>query len=157
MAEIIRIEHLHKTYEQGMEKIHVLENVNLSISSGEFVALLGPSGSGKSTLLNIIGLLDSPSSGSIEVFGKDVIRMNENEKAVFRLNNIGFVFQFDSMLPEFTLTENVDMPAILAGKPDRFRAVELLSRFGLSPAADRMPSEVSGGERQRAALARALR
>lgn len=148
---------LSKRYNQGHETVPVLENINFSMKKGEFTALLGPSGSGKSTLLNLIGLLDTPSAGQLRLFGRDAGTLDEAGKSRLRMKNIGFVFQFDSLLPEFTLLENVDLPARFAGKQNPGLARDLLGRFGLAGLADRFPMEVSGGEKQRAALARALR
>ena len=151
------IQNLTKTYDDGKRKTTVLENLSFSMSQGEFVVLLGPSGSGKSTLLHLIGLLDNPTSGHIKFEGRNATLLSEKQKAALRMNKIGFVFQFDSLLAEFTMLENVDMPALLAGKPDAACAFELLERFGLKQLAGKMPAELSGGEKQRTVIARALR
>ena len=135
----------------------MLENLDFSISKGEFVSIVGPSGSGKSTFLNIVGLLDDVYSGEIRLFGKRLEDMDEAEKAVLRLKNVGFVFQFDSLLPEFTILENIEMPARVLGSPAKGRGLELLERFGLEVIAGKFPMEISGGEKQRAAMLRALR
>lgn len=154
---LVEILNLSKHYIQGHERITVLENIDFSMKKGEFAALLGPSGSGKSTLLNLIGILDSPTSGTLNILGRDISTLSEAEKSGFRMKNMGFVFQFDSLLPEFTLLENVDLPARIMGNNDPGQAMRLLERFGLGNIADRFPMEVSGGEKQRAAVARALR
>lgn len=154
---LVEISDLSKYYIQGRERITVLKNIDFSMKKGEFAALLGPSGSGKSTFLNLIGLLDSQTSGTLNILGRDASALNETEKSRFRMKNIGFVFQFDSLLPEFTLLENVDLPARIMGKNDPGQAMRLLERFGLGKIAGRFPMDVSGGEKQRAAVARALR
>ncbi|OGR68356.1 MAG: hypothetical protein A2081_02060 [Elusimicrobia bacterium GWC2_61_19] len=156
MDKIVEIEGLSKAYTQGHEQILVLENLDFSISKGEFVSIVGPSGSGKSTFLNIVGLLDDVYSGEIRLFGKRLEDMDEAEKAVLRLKNVGFVFQFDSLLPEFTILENIEMPARVLGSPAKGRGLELLERFGLEVIAGKFPMEISGGEKQRAAMLRAL-
>ena len=157
MDKIVEISGLSKAYTQGHEQILVLEELNFSIAKGEFVSIVGPSGSGKSTFLNIIGLLDDVYSGEIKLFGRKLEDLDEAEKAVLRLKNIGFVFQFDSLLPEFTVRENIEMPARVLGAPGPARALELLKRFDLEAIADKFPMEISGGEKQRAAMLRALR
>jgi len=153
MAEIILAEKIIKSYGEAP----VLDGADFSLREGEFVALLGPSGSGKSTLLNLIGLLDSPDSGKIFLDGEDVVSAGEKRKAALRAAKIGFVFQFDSLLPEFTVLENADIPALMAGNPNPKLAAALLERFGLGQLSARLPCELSGGEKQRAAIARALR
>ena len=157
MDKIVEISGLSKAYTQGHEQILVLENLDFSISRGEFISIVGPSGSGKSTFLNIIGLLDDVYSGEIKLFGKRLEDLDEAQKAVLRLKNIGFVFQFDSLLPEFTVLENIEMPArVLGGNPPG-SGLELLKRFDLEFIAAKFPMEISGGEKQRAAMLRALR
>ena len=157
MEKIVEITGLSKAYTQGHEQIIVLEELDFSISRGEFVSIVGPSGSGKSTFLNIIGLLDDTYSGEMKLFGKRLEDLAEPEKAALRLKNIGFVFQFDSLLPEFTVLENIEMPARLLGGGVPGSALELLKRFGLEAIAGKFPMEISGGEKQRAAMLRALR
>ncbi len=157
MDKIVEISGLSKAYTQGHEQILVLEELSFAISKGEFVSIVGPSGSGKSTFLNIIGLLDDTYSGEIKLFGRRLEDMDEYEKAVLRLKNIGFVFQFDSLLPEFTVLENIEMPARLLGSDGPGRGLELLKRFDLEIIAHKFPMEISGGEKQRAAMLRALR
>jgi ABC-type lipoprotein export system ATPase subunit len=157
MDKIVEISGLSKAYTQGHEQILVLENLDFSISKGEFISIVGPSGSGKSTFLNIIGLLDDVYSGEIKLFGKRLEDLDEAEKAVLRLKNIGFVFQFDSLLPEFTVLENIEMPARVLGGNVPGSGLDLLKRFGLEVIAHKFPMEISGGEKQRAAMLRALR
>ena len=172
---ILEIKGLKKAYKQGREEIKVLENLDFRIKRGEFVSIVGPSGSGKSTLLNIIGLLDNEYSGKVSLFGEDMGKADELRKAVLRLKHLGFVFQFDSLLPEFTVKENIEMPAMLlsqkkakeensAKKEDKEdkdgetpSSAELLKRFSLEEIADKFPMEISGGEKQRSAMMRALR
>jgi lipoprotein-releasing system ATP-binding protein len=157
MNTIVEVKDLSKAYTQGHEQILVLENINFEIKAGEFAAMLGPSGSGKSTFLNLIGLLDDCYSGAITLFGSRLEVLGEAEKAEIRRRRIGFVFQFDSLLPEFTVLENVDMPARIAGRGEPGAALGLLKRFGLEAIAGKFPMDISGGEKQRAAILRALR
>lgn len=157
MDKIVEISGLSKAYTQGHEQLLVLEELNFSISRGEFTAIVGPSGSGKSTFLNIIGLLDDVYSGEIKLFGRRLEDLDESEKAVLRLKNIGFVFQFDSLLPEFTVLENIEMPARVLGTPRPVLGLDMLKRFDLEAIAGKFPMEISGGEKQRAAMLRALR
>jgi ABC-type lipoprotein export system ATPase subunit len=157
MNKIVEVSGLSKAYTQGHEQILVLEDVNFEIKAGEFVAMLGPSGSGKSTFLNLIGLLDDCYSGTVTLFGTRLELMGEADKAELRRRKIGFVFQFDSLLPEFTVLENIDMPARITGAGDPAAAMALLKRFGLEAIAAKFPMDLSGGEKQRAAILRALR
>lgn len=139
--------------------LQVLKGIDLRIEQGEVVSIVGPSGSGKTTLLQIMGTLDSPDSGSVVIDGKDVTRMKQKELAHFRNQNIGFVFQFHQLLPEFTALENVMMPALIGRrsmKASEKKAKELLEFMGLTERADHKPAELSGGEKQRVAVARAL-
>ena len=154
-----------KTYGRGLAAVPVLRDVNFTVAAGEFVAILGPSGSGKSTLLNLLGLMDRPDAGQLSVRGQRAIDLSEQERAKIRCAHIGFVFQFDSLLPEFTILENVLMPARLASANGlsteplaraHVRATALLESLGIGALKDRFPSQTSGGERQRAAIARAL-
>lgn len=139
--------------------LQVLRNVSLSVGRGEIVAIVGPSGAGKTTLLQIAGSLDRPDSGSVTYDGKDITSMKEKELAKFRNRNIGFVFQFHELLPEFSAKENVVLPAMIAGMSRReamAQACGLLEMLGLGQRLDHKPSELSGGEKQRVAIARAL-
>ena len=155
---MITLEHITKIYGQGQENLCVLEDVSLTLPRGKFTVLLGPSGSGKSTLLNLIAMLDKPTSGKIFVDGAEITALkSESARSKFRLKKIGFVFQFDGLLPEFSLVENVDMPARLCGKPNLKKAQELLEKFGLGVMSHKLPADLSGGEKQRASIARALR
>ncbi len=158
MDNIIEITHLTKIYSQQDENLCVLEDVSLSVAKGSFTVLLGPSGSGKSTLLNLIAMLDKPTGGQIFFEGKELTNMRkESARSALRLNKMGFVFQFDGLLPEFSLLENVELPAIMQGKPNPKKAQELLENLGLGAISHKFPSELSGGEKQRASIARALR
>lgn len=157
MADIIEIKNLTKIYGQGKENLCVLEDVSLSVAAGTFVVLLGPSGSGKSTLLNLIGMLDKPTSGQIFFQGREITAIkSESKRSDLRLNQMGFVFQFDGLLPEFSLLENVALPGLMNGKNKQKRAQELLENFGIGTISHKMPADLSGGEKQRAAIARAL-
>jgi len=143
----------------GGPGFEVLRGVDLTLHRGEMAAIVGPSGSGKSTLLHCLGLMDDPTGGELSLFGRPARGMPEVDRSRLRNEAIGFVFQFDSMLPEFTFLENVAMPGLLRGAPARQaleRSRELLAAFGLEGLAPRFPRHSSGGERQRAAIARAL-
>jgi lipoprotein-releasing system ATP-binding protein len=155
---IIELRNLTKIYKNGME-FRALDNANLRIKKGEFVAIVGPSGSGKSTLMHLIGLLDTPSSGMLLIDGKDVTNMSDKERSEMRNRMLGFVFQYHHLLPDFTALENVIMPLLIAGK-SRTEAQEiaenLLKEVGLENRMDHKPGELSGGQNQRVAVARAL-
>ena len=139
--------------------LQVLKGIDLEIAQGEVVSIVGPSGAGKTTLLQIMGTLDSPDTGMINIDGTNVSRMKEKELSAFRNKHIGFVFQFHQLLPEFTALENVMIPAFIAGVPTKeasMRAMEILDFMGLKERASHKPNELSGGEKQRVAVARAL-
>lgn len=154
---MIELKHVTKIYGQGKEYLRVLEDVSLTFARGKFTVLLGPSGSGKSTLLNLIAMLDAPTSGKIYVDGKEITALkSEAARSKLRLTKMGFVFQFDGLLPEFSLLENVDMPARMRGKSNVKKAQKLLERFGLGEMIHKLPADLSGGEKQRASIARAL-
>lgn len=137
----------------------VLKGINLNIESGEVVSIVGASGAGKTTLLQILGTLDRPDSGELQIAGQNVFALNDRQLAQFRNEQIGFVFQFNNLLPEFTALENVCLPGFIAGKEEsavRQRATELLVKLGLRDRLTNLPSQLSGGEQQRVAVARAL-
>ncbi len=139
--------------------LQVLKGIDLEITQGEVISIVGPSGAGKTTLLQIMGTLDSPDAGMINIDGTNVSRMKEKELSAFRNKHIGFVFQFHQLLPEFTALENVMIPAFIAGVPTKeasMRAMEILDFMGLKERASHKPNELSGGEKQRVAVARAL-
>ncbi len=159
VKEIISISHLKKTYKIGDEVINALKDVSLSIKKNEYVALMGPSGSGKSTLMNMLGCLDSPTSGDYILNDVSVANMTDNQLAEVRNKEIGFVFQTFNLLPRATTLENVTLPLVYAGfsKEDRNRrAKEVLEQVGLGNRMSHKPNELSGGQRQRVAIARAL-
>ena len=148
-----------KDISKSFGNLQVLRNVNAVINDGEIVSIVGPSGAGKTTLLQIAGTLDKPDSGKIVYDGVDVLPLSEKKLAAFRNNNIGFVFQFHQLLPEFTALENIAMPALIRGdnRQEAYkRAAELLGYMGLSERASHKPAELSGGEKQRISVARAL-
>jgi len=157
--EIIRLTDITRTYKVGTELVRALRSVSLSIFKNEFVALMGPSGSGKSTLMNLLGCLDTPTSGQYILNDQDVSKLNDNELARIRNKEIGFVFQTFNLLPRSTALDNVMLPQIYAGfsKAARLeRATEVIESVGLSDRAHHKPNELSGGQRQRVAIARAL-
>lgn len=157
MSELIRLENVTKTYRRGREHIHALDGINLSIRTGEFVAVVGASGSGKSTLLNIIGAMDQPDSGQVTIAGEQTTALNERGLTQLRANTIGFVFQQFFLQPTLTARENVLLPTLFTRHKDLgARADELLQQVGLAERADHRPDELSGGEMQRVAIARAL-
>jgi len=153
--DLIETTDLRKTYYMGKIEVPALRGIDLKIEQGEFVALMGPSGSGKSTLLNMIGLLDTPTSGGIFVDGIEVSSLDHNQRADFRLRKIGFVFQFFSLLMELSSIENVALP-IMMDERKNDRAASLLELVGIGDRADHYPNELSGGQQQRVAIARAL-
>ncbi|MFN8361390.1 MAG: ABC transporter ATP-binding protein [Candidatus Kapaibacterium sp.] len=156
---IINIEHIARVYEMGGEKVHALRDVSLNIYPNEYLAIMGPSGSGKSTLMNILGCLDTPSSGKYNFKGMDVKEMDDNELAEIRNREIGFVFQTFNLLPRATALKNIELPLIYSGVPRserRDRAIQTLEEVGLADRMQHKPNELSGGQRQRVAIARAL-
>ncbi len=158
-SEIIRLEDIRRIYRVGNQEVRALDGVSLSVSKNEYVAIMGPSGSGKSTLMNILGCLDSPSSGHYILNGVDVSEMEDGELADVRNREIGFVFQSFNLLPRYNALENVALPMVYAGVPARERmerAAAALESVALSERMDHKPNELSGGQKQRVALARAL-
>ena len=152
-------ENLSKSFQLGSQKIEVLKDVSLSVPQGKWVALLGSSGSGKTTLLDIIGTISRPDHGSLVIAGQNILGMSARETVTFRRKKIGFVFQAYHMLPELTICENVMLPAMLDGISKQYartKSEELLSRVGLAHRIGHRPNELSGGEQQRAAIARSL-
>jgi lipoprotein-releasing system ATP-binding protein len=150
---------LHKIYQNDGRQVHVLRGINLEVNEGQIVAIVGKSGAGKSTLLHILGALDRPTSGIVDINHTKIDNLDDKKLASFRNHTVGFVFQFHHLLPEFNALENVMMPALIAGIPEHKiveRAQSLLSQVGLEQRLTHRPSELSGGELQRVAVARAL-
>ena len=160
MAHLIEIEDLRKTYDVGDEPVHALDGVSLAIDNGEFAAIMGASGSGKSTMLNILGCLDTPTSGSYRLDGIEVARRSASELARIRNRKLGFVFQNFNLLPRTSAVEQVELPDLYLGRLGRTarrrRALELLRRVGLGGRTGHTPAQLSGGQQQRVAIARAL-
>jgi putative ABC transport system ATP-binding protein len=158
-GKLISLKRITKTYQTGKIEVEALKGIDLDVSRGEFLAIIGPSGSGKSTLMNIIGCLDMPTSGKYYLDGQPVEDMNIHKLASIRNKKVGFIFQNFNLLTYATAYENVEMPLIFAGKPGRVRnekIMECLSSVGLADRAEHKPTELSGGEMQRVAIARAL-
>ena len=156
---IIQIQGVHKYYVLDGVQVHALRGIDLTVSQGDFLAIMGPSGSGKSTLMNILGCLDIPDEGDYRLHGKDVTHMDSDALATLRNREIGFVFQSFNLLPRTTAIENVETPLIYAGvnkKERRQRANDILHRMGLGDRLHHLPNQLSGGEQQRVAIARAL-
>ena len=157
--EVIKIENVTRIFKIGQVETYALRSVSLSIENGEFTGLVGPSGSGKTTLLQLIGCLDRPTSGHVYINGKDVSRLNRNQRADMRRGTIGFVFQFFALIPTLTAYENTEMPLLLIGQSAskrRERVMQLLESVDLTGHAHHRPDQLSGGEQQRVAIARAL-
>jgi putative ABC transport system ATP-binding protein len=156
---LIRFQNISRQYQMGTEIIHALRDVSFEIQTGEYVAIMGPSGSGKSTLMNLVGCLDTPTSGRYELNGIDVSQMGDNQLAEVRNREIGFVFQTFNLLPRSSALHNVELPLIYAGAPAHERrqiALDALTLVGLADRIHHKPNELSGGQRQRVAVARAL-
>jgi lipoprotein-releasing system ATP-binding protein len=159
MSVTVRAEGLSKTYQDGVRRVEVLKGIDLAVEPGEMVAIVGPSGSGKSTLLHVLGALDRPDTGAVEIGGRSLAGLSGAALAAFRNRTIGFVFQFHQLLPDFTALENVMVPGRIAGLEPRAvfdNARRLLSEVGLEERLEHFPNQLSGGERQRVALCRAL-
>lgn len=153
MQKII-VKNVSKVYGENSSKVMANDNISFEISEGEFVVILGPSGAGKSTLLNIIGGMDNASEGSINVFGKEIVGLNEEQLTKYRREDIGFVFQFYNLIPNLTVLENVELAGQIVKRPKK--ASEILKLVGLENRMDNFPSQISGGEQQRVAIARAI-
>ena len=149
---MLKAQDLNRTY----NNLQILKGIDLTISKGEVVSIVGASGAGKSTLLHILGSLDRPDGGKVLIDNTDIFALKDNDLAIFRNQKIGLVFQFHNLLPEFTALENVKMPALIGGKEKETRATELLEMLGLQDRLHHLPSQMSGGEQQRVAVARAL-
>jgi putative ABC transport system ATP-binding protein len=159
MSSLVSIRNLVMTYQRGPEKVHVLHGLDLEIPHGDFVALMGPSGSGKTTLLNLIGGLDTPTSGEIEIEGQRIDQFSDGQLAHWRSQHVGFVFQFYNLMPTLTAQKNVELPLLLTklNSADRKRRAEIaLSLVGLADRGSHRPNELSGGQQQRVAIARAI-
>jgi putative ABC transport system ATP-binding protein len=159
MPPIVEVQKVSKSYRRGSRRVPVLQDINLDIQEGEFLALMGPSGSGKSTLLNLIAGLDQVDSGTLRVGGIDITALSEGELAAWRATHVGFIFQFYNLIPVLTAFENVELPLLLTGlsRKDRREHVELSLRVvNLEARMDHRPPQLSGGEQQRVAIARAL-
>jgi putative ABC transport system ATP-binding protein len=157
--EVTKIENVTRVFKIGKLETQALRGVNLSIENGEFTALVGPSGSGKTTLLQLIGCLDQPTSGQVYINGKDVSKLNRNQRADMRRGTIGFIFQFFALIPTLTAYENIEMPLLLVGEgasKRKERVTELLDAVELTDRAHHRPDQLSGGQQQRVAIARAL-
>jgi len=155
---MIRLEHVHRVFQVGEQKVHALNDLMLHIGRGEYLSIMGPSGSGKSTLLNILGILDRSTSGRYLLDGTDVTFLTDDQQARTRREKIGFVFQFFHLVPRLTAEQNIELPRVLAGMPPAERKVRsgrLLQAVGLEERAHHRPEELSGGQRQRVAIARA--
>ena len=154
---LLEVKSVYKTYGSGETAVHALRNVSFSIPKGEFVAVVGESGSGKSTLLNMIGAIDTPTSGKVFIDGRDIFEMPDSKLTIFRRRNIGFIFQAFNLIPELTVEQNIIFPVLLDyQKPDKKYLEELLEVLNLKERRHHLPSELSGGQQQRVAIGRAL-
>lgn len=155
--ELIKIDNICKSYGEGETKVEALKNINLSINKGEFIAIVGASGSGKSTLLHLLGGVDKPTSGRVIINGTNIYSLKENELAIFRRREIGFIFQFYNLIPVLTAEENIEMPVLLdERKIDKEYMNEILGILGLQERRKHLPSQLSGGQQQRVSIGRAL-
>lgn len=154
---LLEVNNICKIYGSGETAVHALKNVSFSVPKGEYVAIVGESGSGKSTLLNMIGALDTPTSGKVMMSGKDIFSTNDRELTIFRRRNIGFIFQAFNLIPELTVEQNIIFPVLLDyQKPDKKYLEELLAVLNLKERRNHLPSQLSGGQQQRVAIGRAL-
>ena len=155
--KILEIKNLCKVYGKGETKVDALKNVSFDIEQGEFVAIVGPSGSGKSTLLHILGGVDTPTSGEVNIAGTDIGKLNETNLAIFRRRNIGLIYQFYNLIPILNVEENMTLPILLDGKkPDKTLLKDLVEKLGLSKRLKHLPNQLSGGQQQRVSIGRAL-
>ena len=155
--KILEIKNLCKVYGSGETKVDALKNVSFDVEQGEFVAIVGPSGSGKSTLLHILGGVDTPTSGEVNISGTDISRLDETKLAIFRRRQIGLIYQFYNLIPILNVEENMTLPILLDGKkPDKKLLKDLVEKLGLSERLGHLPSQLSGGQQQRVSIGRAL-
>ncbi|MDO4153432.1 MAG: ABC transporter ATP-binding protein [Clostridia bacterium] len=155
--DIVKVEHLSKTYGKGDTQVHALDDVSFTIPQGQFLAIVGPSGSGKSTLLHILGGVDTPTSGYVNIGGTDIGKLDETALAIFRRRQIGLIYQFYNLIPILTVEENLTLPLLLDGrKPDRKQIENLVSVLGLENRLYHLPNQLSGGQQQRVSIGRAL-
>ncbi|MBP8969198.1 MAG: ABC transporter ATP-binding protein [Lachnospiraceae bacterium] len=155
--KILEIKNLCKVYGNGETKVDALDNVSFEVEQGEFVAIVGPSGSGKSTLLHILGGVDSPTSGVVNIAGTDISKLNETKLAIFRRRQIGLIYQFYNLIPILNVEENMTLPLLLDGKkPDKKLLKDLLEKLGLKERLKHLPNQLSGGQQQRVSIGRAL-
>lgn len=155
--DIVKVEHLSKTYGKGDTQVHALDDVSFTVPQGQFLAIVGPSGSGKSTLLHILGGVDTPTSGSVNIGGTDIGKLDETALAIFRRRQIGLIYQFYNLIPILTVEENLTLPLLLDGrKPDRKHIENLVSVLGLENRLYHLPNQLSGGQQQRVSIGRAL-
>ncbi len=154
---LLEVKSISKTYGSGEAAVHALKDINFSVPKGEFVAIVGESGSGKSTLLNMVGALDTPTSGKVFIDGKDIFSMKDSSLTIFRRRNIGFIFQSFNLIPELNVEQNIMFPVLLDyQKPDKKYLEELLTVLNLKERRHHLPSQLSGGQQQRVAIGRAL-
>ena len=155
--DLLEVQNVCKTYGSGEAAVHALKNASFTVPKGEFVTVVGESGSGKSTLLNLIGALDTPTSGKVWIDGRDIFSMKERSLTIFRRRNIGFIYQSFNLIPELTVEQNIEFPVLLDyRKPDKAYLEELLTVLNLQERRHHLPSQLSGGQQQRAAIGRAL-
>lgn len=155
--EIVKVEHLVKTYGEGDTQVRAVDDISFTVEKGEFLCIIGASGSGKSTLMHLIGGVDRPTSGSVYIDGEDIFKMNDDTLAVFRRRQVGIIYQFYNLLPVLTAEENITLPMDLDGqKADADRVKEIIAQLGLDGRENHLPNQLSGGQQQRVAIGRAL-